>query len=190
MKTRALQWLALALILGTLFLGFLGTAVEFRRSGAWRGTSEWVVLLLAAWPGWYLARISNVEMYTDSALRTIAGSFMVRWIAAPVIVYCFFWMAYTVAVPDLITRFFGKPFSETYVLRGEYNPRYRRCKRRVHGPPFENRILHAYYCARESEFAQLPGRWPDESTRPRNLVRTAFREDSAHRSAVEQLNSR
>ena len=159
--SRLLQWLALALILGTLLLGFLGTGVEFVRSDAWRGTGEIVVLLLAAWPSWQVARILDDAQIPNSRGHTRRSRLLLCWMVGPVIVYGFFWMAYVVAVPDLITRTWGQPFTKTYVLSAEYRSTGRRlCRHRVHGPPFDDRPLHGYYCASRSEFAQLPRSGP------------------------------
>jgi hypothetical protein len=159
-KSKYPQWFGTAVICVLAVSMITGTRVDFFLSDPWLRTSPFVALVPAAWPMWWVARAVFLNPDETQQLSSPAARALVGWTLIPFLVYAASWIIVARTIPDFITRFSGRSFSETHILSKRYERSRRSCDYRVTGPPFTGQFGRNYYCAWISEFERLPNKGP------------------------------
>jgi hypothetical protein len=151
-------WVVVTGMLAFMVLMILGTKVEFVMTQGWRLTGAVLTFALAAPLIWFTARFIQNAPDNPQSLGPI-GRFLFAWILGPMLIYFALWLAFAIALPDLLTRFAGQAFTETHSMEKLYKYERRACDYRVYGDMFDD-TYQGYYCARTAEFSRLPDKGP------------------------------
>jgi hypothetical protein len=144
------------LTIGFTFAGLalFGVKANFFQSDRWLDISVYVVITLTLVLTVLTVLTARGTNFGYPDIRSKAVRISLGVVILPTFAALMSWMAISVAIPSIITRFAGSQFAETHELSKQFVDSHRGCDYRVFGSPFSQN----YYCADPDEFARLPAR--------------------------------